>query len=280
MANNHCFKEASMDKNTRTAQSPVPKGKKQKIKKQRSPGMKFIFRTIKILIILFTVIAFAVAGIAFGAIYGYIKTASPLTGDQLQLKNFTSFVYDSNGKIITQLNGEQNRVWVNDKDIPLNIKNAFVAIEDERFYQHNGIDIKRILGVTLSYITKGKISGGGSTITQQLVKNLTGDTSFSLQRKVQEQWRAIQLEQKWEKWQILESYLNVVPEGRVNSENLSGVQSAAKAYFNKDIKQLDLAECACLAAIPNNPNIYQPTTPKTKENNKERQNLEIGRAHV
>ncbi|MCR4435647.1 MAG: PBP1A family penicillin-binding protein [Clostridiales bacterium] len=242
-------------------------GSSPKKKKQRSPRAEFIITVLKILAVFFIVITCAAAGILGGAIYGYIKTTPPLTDEQLQIKNFTTVVYDSKGNEITQLDGSENRVWVYDKDIPQNLKDAFVALEDERFYEHNGIDPKRIISVTLSLIRHGKVQGGASTITQQVVKNLTNEKQITLQRKVQEQWRALQLENKLEKWQILELYMNLIYMGY----NCYGVQTASKLYFDKDVKDLDLAECASLAGITNGPALYDPFTEKGRENNKKRQ---------
>lgn len=240
-----------------------------KKKKRRNPVLKFFLTVTKILIVFFVAATFAIAGIIGGAIYGYIKTAPPITDDQLMIKKYTSFIYDSKNNEIAQLKGEENRIWVDDKDIPKYLKDAFVAIEDERFYEHPGIDLKRIAGAVLNL---GK-NGGASTITQQVIKNLTGDKQRSLQRKVQEQWRALQLEKKLAKWQILELYMNLIFMG----ENCYGVQSAAKTYFDKPVSELDLAESASLAGITNLPGKYDPLTTDGRKNNKTRQELILGK---
>ena len=238
-------------------------------RRKRSPAAKFIFMVIKLLIIFFIAFSCAMVGIVGGAIYGYIKTTPPITSDQLQIKNFTSFIYDSKGNEIAQLKGSENRVWVDDKDIPKHLKDAFVALEDERFYEHRGIDLKRIASAVVSLVKPGGKVHGASTITQQLIKNLTNERQITLQRKVQEQWSALQLEQKLEKWQILELYLNLIYMGH----GCGGVQSAAKAYFNKDVRDLSLAECAALAGITNNPAYYDPLTAKGREHLKNRQQI-------
>lgn len=247
--------------------------KKTKTRKQLSPTARFLLTVTKILIIFFVALSCAVVGIVGGAVYGYIKTAPLLTEDQLKPNKFTSIVYDSKDSIIAELNGDENRVWIGDKEIPKYLKDAFVAIEDERFYEHKGIDLRRIAGSVLSL---GK-SGGASTITQQVVRNLTGETQRSLQRKIQEQWKAVQLEKKLEKWQILELYMNLIYMGSTNGENLYGVQSAAKAYFNKEVSDLTLAQCASLAGITNLPARYTPTTTEGIKHNKERQELILGK---
>ena len=139
--------------------------------------------------------------------------------------------------------------------MPKNLVNAYVSIEDERFYKHSGVDIKRTGGAIISYIIHfGKSSYGGSTITQQLVKNLTGDNTDSITRKIKEWWKAFLLECYFTKEEILEMYLNVIYVG----PNMYGVQTGAKYYFNKDVYNLSLAECAYLAGINNSPNSYNP----------------------
>ena len=249
-----------MRPNEKTVSSKTPKPKKQ-----LPLVMKFILTVTKILIIFFIALSCAAVGIIGGAIYGYIKTAPLITDDQIQLKKFTSFIYDSKNNIIAELKGEENRVWIDDKDIPQDLKDAYIAIEDERFETHPGIDLRRIAS---SIVSLGK-SGGASTITQQVVRNLTGEKQRTLQRKIQEQWRALQLEKKLEKWQILELYMNLIYMG----ENYYGVQTAAKGYFNQPVEKLTLAQCASLAGITNYPGIYAPISEESKKKNKERQEI-------
>lgn len=254
--------------------------KKPKAKKQLSPTAKFLLMVTKILIVFFVALFCAIAGIVGGAIFGYIKTAPVLTEEQLTPNKFTSFVYDSKGSVIAELKGDENRVWVDNDKIPQYLKDAYVSIEDERFYEHNGIDLKRIMGAVINLVKPGSSPYGASTITQQVIKNLTGEKQVTLQRKVQEQWRAIQLEKKLEKWQILELYMNLIYMG---GQNTHGVQAASKAYFNKDVSDLTLAECASLAGVTNWPAKYTPTTTEGRKNNKVRQEtilskmLELGK---
>ena len=139
--------------------------------------------------------------------------------------------------------------------MPETLKNAYVAIEDQRFYSHFGIDIRRTGAATIDYITSfGNASFGGSTITQQLVKNLTGNTDSTISRKFEEWKYAVALEIAMSKDEILEAYLNVIYVG----PNIYGVQTGAKYYFNKSAKDLSLAECAFLAGINHSPNSYNP----------------------
>lgn len=138
--------------------------------------------------------------------------------------------------------------------IPDNLKKAVIAVEDKRFYRHYGIDIISIGRAIFTDIKAGKIKEGGSTITQQLAKNLFLSNDRSFRRKLQELYFTAQLEHRYTKDQILEMYLNVIYYG----SNTYGAENASKKYFNKDIKDLSLAECAMLAGIPQSPNAYNP----------------------
>ncbi len=175
--------------------------------------------------------------------------------------NSPSTVYDSNKKTIAQIGSERNRDNVELSEIPEQLKNAYIAIEDQRFYSHHGVDIKRTLGAILSYIRKfGSASFGGSTITQQLVKNLTGDNSNSILRKIKEWFYAWTLEATFSKDDILEAYFNIIYTG----PNIYGVKEASLYYFNKDLNDLSLAECSFLAGINNSPNSYNPFSDKDR----------------
>ncbi|NLL05760.1 MAG: PBP1A family penicillin-binding protein [Clostridiaceae bacterium] len=241
-------------------------------KKQKSVG-RIIGKCIGILfLIVFTVgVVFGsiAAGIVGGAVFAYIKSAEPITSDQLVIKNQTTHVYDSKNREILSLQGAQNREMVDITDIPKDLKYAFIAIEDRRFEEHPGVDYKRFASAVIHYILPGGDSHGGSTITQQVIKNVTGEDRRSIKRKVQEAWRAIILERNITKDQILEIYMNLIYMG----ENCYGVQSAAKTYFDKDVKDLTLAECASLAGITNLPGKYNPFTTKGRENNLKRQKI-------
>jgi len=171
-----------------------------------------------------------------------------------------------------ELNDEQiflnKNEWCSYFDMPKALVNAFIAVEDHRFFEHNGVDWLRTFKATLNYLTKfGKTEFGGSTITQQLVKNLTGENKHTPRRKIEEILRAIHIEKNISKIEILELYLNIV----YLSENCYGVSSAAKTYFGKDVNDLTLAECASLAAIVKSPVKYDPY--KNPENNRERRKI-------
>jgi len=233
---------------------------------------KFCLTVLKILILLIVTFGCIGAGLLGGAILGYIRTAEPITKEQLEIKKETSYVYDSKGNEIARFTGSENinREVVYFKDVPEYLWQALVSIEDERFFNHFGIDIKRIASAVVDFIVKkGSGSHGGSTITQQVVRNITGRFERRLERKVQEQWLAIQLERKLDKWQILELYMNLIYMGN----GCYGVQSASKMYFNKDVGELSLAECALLAGITNSPATYDPFTERGRENAIKRQKI-------
>ncbi|MCD8049948.1 MAG: PBP1A family penicillin-binding protein [Clostridia bacterium] len=253
--------------------------KKQKKKNKPNSIPRKILHGIgiffKVVFVICLVAVAVVSGVIFGALAGFIEDTEPLDISGFSV-NLTSFIYttDSNGVVHQEeaLYDDENRVWASLDEIPLNLQRAFIAIEDERFYSHKGFDIKRTVGAAIEYIQK-QITGesgtsyGGSTITQQLVKNLTGEDDYSVERKIQEIYRAYKLEQELSKDEILEIYLNTI----YLSQHCNGVKSAAKTYFNKELSELTLAECASIAAITQYPTKYDPI--RSPENNKERRNV-------
>ena len=169
--------------------------------------------------------------------------------------NENSIVVDSDGNMIAELGSERKKIKIENEDMPENLKNAYVSIEDERYYKHHGVDIRRTGSAIINYVIHiGNSSFGGSTITQQLVKNLTGDNSSSISRKVKEWWKAYLLECYFSKEEILDMYLNVIYVG----PNIYGVGAGSQYYFSKNVQELTLAECAFLAGINNSPNSYNP----------------------
>lgn len=198
----------------------------------------------------------------YGAYKGMIESVPDISNVNVSPKGFSTTVYDTEGKEITKLmSSGSNRIYVKIGDISKNLQNAFVAIEDERFWKHNGIDLKGIARSAMIGITSGHFSEGASTITQQLLKNnvftnWVQEDSFveSLERKIQEQYLAIQLEKTMSKKLILENYLNTINLG----QNTLGVQAASMRYFNKDVSKLTVSESAVIAAITQNPSRYNP----------------------
>ena len=171
--------------------------------------------------------------------------------------NYSTQIYAMNGstpEVIYTLHGEQNREWVDYDDIPRYLKLAVPAIEDERFWTHRGVDWKRTMAAAAQMMLGFSSDFGGSTITQQLIKNITGDDDVTVQRKIQEILRAMKLEETMSKEDILELYLNTIN----LSQGCYGVQTAAKVYFGKDVSELTLAECASIAGITNLPSYYDP----------------------
>lgn len=166
----------------------------------------------------------------------------------------SSQIYDANGNEIANIHATENRRPVKIEQIPMSLQNAFVATEDNRFYEHKGIDPQGILRAIYNNIRSDGIAEGGSTITQQLAKNAYLTQEQTYRRKIQEAFLAIQLERQYTKQEILEMYLNQIYFG----QGAYGVEAAARTYFNKDVEQLDLAECALIAGIPKSPNYYSP----------------------
>ena len=224
-------------------------------------GAKRFFKTLgKILLTVFIVcfIAAVITVVSLG-IYIYNLAMEP-TGIDLKAKsmNQTSriFVKDSNTGEFTErqkLYDVENRIWVNYADIPQYMKDAQVTIEDKRFFDHKGVDWTRTVSAVGALLT-GNDSYGGSTITQQLIKNITDDNEVSINRKLREITKALKLEQEYTKEQILEAYLNVVNYGN----NCQGVEAAAQLYFGKSIKDCSLAECVAIAGITQNPSHWNP----------------------
>ena len=215
--------------------------------------LSVIVNVARVLLVVVLLAGIAGVGAVIGIAKGYVDTAPELNLVALSGQDQTSFIYDCNGKLITEYKGIENRVSVSLAAIPENLKNAFVAVEDARFYSHEGIDIKRIIGAFVSNLSSTSTQGG-STITQQLIKMTLLSSEQSYKRKIQEAYLAMQLEMKYTKDQILESYLNTIYQG----ENYYGVQVAAQGYFGKKLGELTLRECAMLAGITNNPYYYNP----------------------
>ena len=167
-----------------------------------------------------------------------------------------------------RLHSTENRLWVAYNDLPQDLVDAFVAVEDHRFWKHKGVDWYATIGATFKWVL-GIDSRGGSTITQQLVKNITQEDDVTIQRKVQEIFRALNLEKQKSKEEIIELYLNTISFG----QGTYGIRAAAQRYFNKDVAELNLTECASLAAIPKSPTYYNPY--RNPENNEIRRNTEV-----
>lgn len=217
---------------------------------------------IRVLFVSLIALCIAVTCLGVGSFRGVIDTAPDVDDIDIMPLGYATFLYDDAGNQIRKLAApDSNRLPVTLDQIPVDLQHAVVAIEDERFYEHNGIDVKGILRAGMKALTTGDFSEGASTITQQLLKNnvFTNWTSESTQlerftRKIQEQYLAVQVEKKTDKDTILENYLNTINLGAGSY----GVQAAARQYFDKDIWDLNLSECATLAGITQNPTKFNP----------------------
>ena len=244
---------------------------------QQKNGWRKAGRIIGTLLLVFVVTLTIFSGIFMAYINSTMRGKVEVYLDEFETKVSTELYSqdpDTGEWVMYQtlyLNSE-NRIWTDLEDIPKYLQEAAIAIEDKRFEKHHGVDWKGTTRAIL-YTLFGKNVQGGSTITQQLVKNVTGDNEVTVKRKITEIYRALELEKRYEKDEILEAYLNEVFFG----QSCYGVVTASRMYFNKDVSDLTLAECASLMGITNNPSMYDPTLSSwTRENNRERQLTILG----
>ncbi len=212
-----------------------------------------LFTTLKMLLFSFFVVGFILLGLGFGIAKAYVETTPKLDVAQLTISDRTSFLYDMNGNLITSIADVEYRDWADIDQIPDMLKNAFISVEDVRFYKHSGVDFKRLFSAALEVLGNSNASGG-STVTQQLIKNKILGTQRTYKRKIQEAYLALQLEKMISKDDILEAYLNDIPLGDSNY----GVKTAAKDYFGKELNELTIRECAMLAGLTQSPYTYNP----------------------
>lgn len=260
--------------NTFSKEDSKKKSKKQKKSKSQKPektGVAKVFSGIgKVLLGMLMVIGVVgIVCISVIGIYGFNVVHGDAVFDlkkEATSQNQTSFIYatNSSGKQVevTRLHGEENRIWLDSDDMTPYLAKAFIAIEDERFESHHGVDWIRTVGVIVKPTNAGQ---GGSTITQQLIKNLTDQNDVTFVRKFNEILSALNLEKHYSKDEIMEAYLNTI----YLSHGCYGVKTAAETYFGKDVKDLNIAECATLAGITQKPTYYDPLI--NPENNKKKQ---------
>ena len=234
-----------MDKRASAARRTTTARPTKKSRKKISGGGRIVLGFIIVVVVMLT-------GIGCGFLTASMNTKPNLV-DDLQPAS-SSQIYDVNGNEIANIHATENRVPVKLAQVPKDLQNAFIAVEDARFYEHSGIDPRGILRALWANISGGGVAEGGSTITQQLARNAYLTQDRTLRRKVQEMFLALQLEREYTKQEILEFYLNQIYFG----QGAYGVQAAAKTYFGKDVSDLDLNECAMLAGIPQSPNYYSP----------------------
>ena len=250
--------------NSSNTNGPIKKAKMaSKLKNKKGKGdnkkRKILKRVILIGLALIFLVILIFAGIFAGIVF---SDKFALTKEDLLIGVSNTIIYDADGNVIAELSGKENRKIISIDDMSEYLPKAFVAIEDERFYQHKGVDIKRTAGATIKFVThSGESNFGGSTITQQLVKNITNEKDSSgtagMQRKIREMSRAYQIEKMIEKKDILELYLNLIPLASSGGD-ICGVEVASMYYFNKSASDLSIEECAFLAGVTHSPSQYNP----------------------
>ena len=222
-------------------------------KKPHSFLLGVVFTSLKMTVLAFIVVCFIGMGLLLGVAKAYVETTPTLDVAQLTISDYTSYLYDMNGNLISSIADVEYRDWVDIENIPDMLKNAFISVEDVRFYKHSGVDFKRLFSAALEILGNSN-SSGGSTITQQLIKNKVLGSQRNYKRKIQEAYLALELETMVDKDTILEAYLNDVDLGESNY----GIKSGAKDYFGKELSELTVRECAMLAGLTQAPYRYDP----------------------
>ncbi len=258
--------------------------KRRKKKKQLTEKQIQFRRKVRLTIFAAVFICVVIAAGMFVGMYAAVSREINDMNLQTLALNYSSFIYyedeSGNPQELEQIQSDFNRIWVDSSQIPQTMKDAMIAIEDERFYKHNGVDIKRTFGATgkwlLAKVGIGTSDYGGSTITQQVIKNITNENENTASRKIKEIMRAIALEKQLSKDEILTMYLNIV----YFANNCNGVEAAANTYFNKSASELTLAESASIAGITQYPSEYDPIAHPDKNIEKRnivlRKMLELG----
>ena len=273
---------SSSQRTNRTSSRNTSNKKRRKRRKKRTVNG----RIGKVLLVVAVVIGFAVAGAVLGTVFGILQSTDMLNTSDVMPDSYTSVIYDADGEAVDKLHGSENREYVKLSAITKNMQNAVVAIEDARFYEHNGIDMRGIMRAMVENLKTMSFSQGASTLTQQVIKNdVLGDNEKSITRKIKEQYLAVSLENALEKQlgskeeakkYVLELYLNTI----ALHHGLHGVESASQYYFGKHASELTLAESACLAGITKNPSKYAPDVNEEESRNRQltvlKKMLELG----
>lgn len=243
--------------------------------KTQKVASKLVLWLVKLVLVLFTVGIILSVSLGYGIFKGIIDAAPEIDVASIEPSGYATMVYDSKGNLTeTLVKSGSNRLEATYEELPQCLIDAFVAIEDSRFWSHHGVDLRSMIRVAVGILTNNP-AGGGSTLTQQLIKNNIfaggNEDSFGekLERKLQEQYLALQLEKIMDKEIILKNYLNTINLGN----NTLGVKSAAKRYFGKDVSDLTLSEATVIAGITQNPTKYNPLSEKGQKNNEEKRRV-------
>ena len=237
-----------------TPEDVARRGRRRRQKTATRKKRKYLWLKITAVVVLLLMIA--LLGVAAGAIFGVSRNLPSLAELEKRQNAINTTIYDRHGALIAELHGAENRVLVTSADIPEVMKQATVAVEDERFYQHHGVDFRSLMRAIVENFRAGGVVQGGSTITEQYVKNAYVGNERTYTRKIREAVLAWQLEDKWTKDHILTAYLNTIYYGA----GAYGVEAAANTYFHKHASELNLQDSALLAALPKFPTEYAPTT--------------------
>lgn len=226
------------------------KGKEEHRGRTERKKSSFLKKLVVFIFVVFMIVGCGAGAGFLSAVWGGLPDVS-----KTMTPDASSQIFDRNGKLITTVHAEQDRLPVSIDQVPKELQNAFIAAEDIRFYEHHGLDPRGILRAIYSNILRGDATGqGGSTITQQLARNAFLTQEQTIKRKLLEAVLAIEIERNYTKDEILEMYMNQIYFG----QGAYGIQTASHVYFGKDVKDLDLAQCALLAGLPNSPNYYSP----------------------
>ena len=243
--------------------------------KTQKVASKLVLWLVKLVLVLFTVGIILSVSLGYGIFKGIIDAAPEIDVASIEPSGYATMVYDSKGNLTeTLVKSGSNRLEATYEELPQCLIDAFVAIEDSRFWSHHGVDLRSMIRAAVGILTNNP-AGGGSTLTQQMIKNNIfaggNEDSFGekLERKLQEQYLALQLEKIMDKEIILKNYLNTINLGN----NTLGVKSAAKRYFGKDVSDLTLSEATVIAGITQNPTKYNPLSEKGQKNNEEKRRV-------
>ncbi len=245
--------------------------------KKTKKKKKSFSKALKIFIIVLLVLSVIAGGAVIGIVLSIVKDAPEIDINEINSSlNHTSSIYDNGGNLLEKIDAAEFRTFVTLDKMPKHLKDAFISIEDERFYDHHGVDPKGILSAALENVKAGRTVRGASTITQQLVKNITQMKDKTLSRKITEAYLAMKMERSLHKDQILEAYLN----RNFFGQNAYGVQEAAQTYFSKDVGDLTIAESAILAGIVKSTNQFQPYIRVKPENFDSTKHYQVGEADI